>query len=122
MPRLAEARRRDAEALRAPFHRLRCRTVRLPASPARRCHPAKPITKNSSELLPALREILDKTEIGHLTAPEMTPQGVELFALCERKETKANTPEKSEAPRKSCSASSSRIRPSAISRICAARR
>ena len=60
----------------------------------------EPITKNSSELAPALRDILDKTEIGHLTAPETTPQGIELFALCEKKETKAETPEKREAREK----------------------
>ena len=47
-----------------------------------------------SDLAPALREILDKTEVGHLTAPETTAQGVELFALCEKKETKVDTPEK----------------------------
>ena len=58
-----------------------------------------PITKNSSELRPALRDILDKTEIGHLTAPETTPQGVELFALCAKKETK-DTPEKAQAREK----------------------
>ena len=60
----------------------------------------EPITKNSSELAPALRDILDKTEIGHLTAPETTSQGIELFALCEKKETKAETPEKREAREK----------------------
>jgi len=47
--------------------------------------------------VPALRQILDKTELGHLTPPETTPQGIELFALCEKKETKAETPEKREA-------------------------
>jgi peptidyl-prolyl cis-trans isomerase SurA len=47
-----------------------------------------------------LRDVLDKTEIGHLTAPEVTPQGVELFALCERKETKEDTPEKRQAREK----------------------
>ena len=55
------------------------------------------IVKSSSDLLPALREILDKTEIGHLTAPETTQHGIELFALCERKETTEDTPEKRQA-------------------------
>jgi len=57
----------------------------------------EPITKNSSELVPALRQILDKTEVGHLTPPETTAQGIELFALCEKKETKSDTPEKRQA-------------------------
>jgi peptidyl-prolyl cis-trans isomerase SurA len=56
----------------------------------------EPITKNSSDLAPALRQILDKTEVGHLTAPETTAQGIELFALCEKKATKDETPEKRE--------------------------
>ena len=30
-----------------------------------------------------LRELLDKTPIGHLTPPEITKQGVEMVALCE---------------------------------------
>jgi peptidyl-prolyl cis-trans isomerase SurA len=50
--------------------------------------------------VPALREILDKTEVGHLTPPETTAQGVELFALCEKKETKSETPEKRQAREK----------------------
>jgi len=95
---MQEAHRKDAEMLRSRF--TACDTG-LPF--ARSLHDVtvrEPITKNSSELAPALREILDKTEIGHLTAPEITTQGVELFALCEKKETKNETPEKREAREK----------------------
>jgi peptidyl-prolyl cis-trans isomerase SurA len=42
------------------------------------------IKQNSDSLAPQLREILDKMEVGHLTAPEVTPQGIQMFALCER--------------------------------------
>ena len=91
----AELRRKDAEALRTRF--TACDTGLAFARSLRDVALRDPIIKNSSELAPALREILDKTEIGHLTAPETTPQGVELFALCEKKETKAETPEKWEA-------------------------
>jgi peptidyl-prolyl cis-trans isomerase SurA len=91
----AELRRKDAEALRTRF--TACDTGLAFARSLRDVALRDPIIKNSSELAPALREILDKTEIGHLTAPETTPQGVELFALCEKKETKAETPEKREA-------------------------
>jgi hypothetical protein len=80
------ARRKDAEALRARF------TARdsglLFARSMRDVAVREPITKNSSDLVPALRQVLDKTEVGHLTPPETTSQGVELFALCEKKETK----------------------------------
>ena len=37
--------------------------------------------------------MLDKTPIGHLTAPEVTRQGIEMVALCERKPTSGDTPE-----------------------------
>ena len=92
---LQESRRKDAEALRARFST--CDTGLLFARSLRDVAIREPITKNSSELVPALRQILDKTEVGHLTPPETTAQGVELFALCEKKETKSDTPEKRQA-------------------------
>jgi peptidyl-prolyl cis-trans isomerase SurA len=92
---LQESRRKDAEALRARF--TDCDSGLPFARSLRDVAIREPITKNSSELVPALRQILDKTEVGHLTPPETTPQGVELFALCEKKETKSETPEKREA-------------------------
>ncbi len=93
-----EARRKDAEALRARF--TNCDSGLPFARSLRDVAIREPITKNSSELAPALRQILDKTEVGHLTAPETTQQGVELFALCEKKETKDETPEKREVREK----------------------
>ena len=57
-------------------------------------------TELGGVILAGARDILDKTEVGHLTAPETTPQGIELFALCEKKETKAETPEKQQAREK----------------------
>jgi peptidyl-prolyl cis-trans isomerase SurA len=92
---LQESRRKDAEALRARFST--CDTGLLVARSLRDVAIREPITKNSSELVPALRQILDKTEVGHLTPPETTAQGIELFALCEKKETKSDTPEKRQA-------------------------
>jgi peptidyl-prolyl cis-trans isomerase SurA len=92
---LQESRRKDAEALRARFSA--CDTGLLFARSLRDVAIREPITKNSSELVPALRQILDKTEVGHLTPPETTAQGIEVFALCEKKETKSETPEKRQA-------------------------
>ena len=43
-----------------------------------------------------IREILDKTEIGHLTEPEVTTNGVEVFALCSKKQTKIESVAKRE--------------------------
>ena len=52
----------------------------------------EPVQRNSSDLAPQLREILDGVPIGRLTPPEVTQQGVELFALCGKKQTTADTP------------------------------
>ena len=54
------------------------------------------VTKTSADIPGPLRELLDKTQIGHLTPPEITKQGVEMVALCERKPTKIDTPKKRE--------------------------
>ncbi|WP_041801701.1 SurA N-terminal domain-containing protein [Rhodopseudomonas palustris] len=54
------------------------------------------VTKTSADIPGVLREVLDKTPIGHLTAPEVTKQGVEMVALCSRKPTTADTPKKRE--------------------------
>ena len=79
-----EARKRDAEALKARFENCDDR-IRF-ARGLRNTVVRAPISKTSAELAPALREILDKTPVGHLTDPEITSQGVEIFALCEKKE------------------------------------
>ncbi len=54
------------------------------------------VTKTSADLPVPLRELLDKTPIGHLTPPEVTKQGVEMVALCDRKVTKIDSPKKRE--------------------------
>ena len=54
------------------------------------------ITKTSADIPGPLRELLNTTPIGHLTPPEITKQGVEMVALCERKPTKVDTPKKRE--------------------------
>ena len=80
---LLEARRKDADALRTRF--ASCEAGLMEAQAQHDVIIRAPITKNSFDLAPVLREILNNTEIGHLTAPETTAQGVELFALCDRK-------------------------------------
>jgi peptidyl-prolyl cis-trans isomerase SurA len=54
------------------------------------------VSKTSADLAPQLRELLDKTEIGHLTPPEVTKQGIEMVALCDRKPTTVDSPAKRE--------------------------
>jgi peptidyl-prolyl cis-trans isomerase SurA len=57
------------------------------------------ITKTSADLPAPLREILDKTPVGQMTAPEVTRQGVEMVALCSRNPS-TETPEKRAAREK----------------------
>ncbi len=92
---ITEARQKDAEALRTRF--TDCDSGLKYARTLRDVAVRDVIVKSSSDLPQVLRDVLDKTEVGHLTAPEVTPQGVELFALCERKESKEDTPEKRQA-------------------------
>jgi peptidyl-prolyl cis-trans isomerase SurA len=54
------------------------------------------VTKTSADIPGPLRELLDKTPIGRLSPPEITKQGVEMVALCDRKPTKIDTPKKRE--------------------------
>jgi peptidyl-prolyl cis-trans isomerase SurA len=92
---LLEARHKDAEALRGRF--VNCESGLALARSLHDVVILESITRNSSEVsIPALREILNKTELGHLTPPETTEQGVQLFAICDKKETTSETPEKRE--------------------------
>ena len=51
-----------------------------------------PISKSSADLPQELRDILDKTDVGHLTPPEQTAEGIQMFAVCSKKESKNDTP------------------------------
>jgi len=52
----------------------------------------EPVLRASADLAPPLREMLNKMEIGKLTPPEVTEQGIQMFALCDRKESTSDTP------------------------------
>lgn len=54
------------------------------------------VTKTSADLPEALRDMLEKTPVGHLTPPERTRQGIEMVALCARNKTMIDTPKKRE--------------------------
>jgi peptidyl-prolyl cis-trans isomerase SurA len=93
-PDAFQARVKEAESLRAQFRN--CEEGIPMARSGRFVAVRPPVTKNSAELPPALRDILTKTEIGRLTPPETTQQGVEVYAVCARKESD-NALEKKEA-------------------------
>jgi peptidyl-prolyl cis-trans isomerase SurA len=92
-PAVIEARRRDAEALRARFQD--CEAGVTIARGLRDVAVRAQVVKTSADFSPAQREILEKTEVGKLTAPEMTTQGIELYAICAKKQTAATENETS---------------------------
>jgi peptidyl-prolyl cis-trans isomerase SurA len=95
-PEAVEARRKEAESLRSRFQS--CEEGIVMARDIRYVAVRAPIHKTSAELAQALREILDKTEVGKLTAPETTQQGIEMYAVCEKKQANAeDAPAKKEA-------------------------
>lgn len=90
-----EARRREAENLRSRF--LTCNEGLPLARALRDVAVREPINRSSSDLAPQLRELLSSIEVGRLTAPEVTEQGLQMFALCAKKESADDTPAKREA-------------------------
>jgi len=59
-----------------------------------------PVFRTSGDLTAQMREILDNTQEGRLTAPEVTKQGIELFAMCNKRQTNSELPGKREAREK----------------------
>lgn len=91
-PAMFEARKKEAEMLRARFQD--CESGLKFARALREVVVRTPIRRNSADLSPQLREGLAKVEIGKVTPPEQTSGGVEVFALCEKKETNSDSPTK----------------------------
>jgi peptidyl-prolyl cis-trans isomerase SurA len=90
-----EVRRRDAEALRSRFQSCD-QGVRF-ARQLKDVAVRDPIIRDSATLPAPLRTMLDGMEIGKLTTPETTTQGIEVFALCRKEATRADTPRQQEA-------------------------
>ena len=95
---LAEARHKEASALRERIQS--CEDAIRTFKGTQNATVKGIVVKNSADLPPNLRELLDKTPIGHLTPPEVTAQGIEMVALCSRKPTKVDTPKKREVREK----------------------
>jgi peptidyl-prolyl cis-trans isomerase SurA len=83
---MVEARRREAEGLRTRFEN--CDSGLRIARALRDVAVREPLMRNSADLSAKLREVLDNTALGHLTPPDVTPQGIEVFAVCDKKATK----------------------------------
>ncbi len=89
-----EGRRKEAESLRERV--TSCEEANSYFKSMRNAAIREIVVKTSADLPQALRDILDKTPIGHLTAPEVTKQGIEMVALCGKKATTVDTPKKRE--------------------------
>jgi peptidyl-prolyl cis-trans isomerase SurA len=93
-PTAIEARQKEAEALRSRVQSCAEANGLFKSMPNAAIREI--VTRTSADIPPVLRELLDKTPIGHLTAPEVTKQGVEMVALCGRNPTTVDTPKKKE--------------------------
>ncbi len=91
---VTEARRKEADALRERIQT--CAEAAQLFKAMRNATIRDTVVKSSADLPPPLRDILDKTPIGHLTPPEITRQGVEMVAVCGKKATSVDTPKKKE--------------------------
>jgi peptidyl-prolyl cis-trans isomerase SurA len=89
-----EARQKEAEALRSRVQT--CEEANSFFKSMQNAAIREAVVKTSADIPPVLRELLDKTPVGHLTPPEVTKQGVEMVALCDRKPTTLDTPKKRE--------------------------
>ena len=85
-----DARKKEAEALRARF--ADCSSGISFARALREVAVRDPISKSSADFSEDLRKILDGTELGHLTPPEQTGEGIQMFAVCNKRETKSDSP------------------------------
>ncbi|MBB6308308.1 peptidylprolyl isomerase [Xanthobacter tagetidis] len=56
----------------------------------------QPILRLSSDMPTSLRQLLDKTEVGRLTPPEVSQFGVETFAICNKTEVRGESSQKRE--------------------------
>ncbi len=86
-----ESRKREAEALRARF--ADCTGGITFARALNEVAVRDQVLKFSADLPKQSRDILDNTEVGHLTPPERTAEGFQMFAVCGKRQTKNDTPE-----------------------------
>jgi peptidyl-prolyl cis-trans isomerase SurA len=91
-PSALELRQKEAETLRGRVQS--CEEANSLFKSMQNAAIREPVTKTSADIPAVLRTVLDNTPIGHLTPPETTKQGVEMVALCGRKPTTVDTPQK----------------------------
>jgi peptidyl-prolyl cis-trans isomerase SurA len=84
-----DGRMREAEALRGRFEN--CEAGVAFARSLRDVAVRDPVRRSSADLPENLRQILNNTPVGKLTKPEVSSQGVAVFAVCDKQENKSDT-------------------------------
>ncbi len=92
---LIDGRMREAENLRGRFEN--CDDGIKVARTLRDVAVRDPVRRSSNDLPDSLRNVINSTQVGKLTKPEVTGQGVAVFALCEKRENTTDTPKKQKA-------------------------
>ena len=93
---LIDGRKREAEALRGRFQG--CEEGITFARALKDVAVREQVIRSSADIPAELRKVLEGIEVGRLTPPEMTKFGVEMFAICAKKESTAdNSPGKRQA-------------------------
>ena len=82
-----EARRRDAESLRSRFQN--CDQGVAFARALKDVTVRDPVTRSSADFPADLRKSLDSIEVGKLSPPDRTNLGIEVFAVCSKKQSTA---------------------------------
>jgi peptidyl-prolyl cis-trans isomerase SurA len=85
---LVEGRKREAEALRSRFQG--CDDGITFARALKDVAVREQVIRSSADIPAELRKVLDGIEVGRLTPPEVTKFGVEMFAICAKKESAAD--------------------------------
>jgi peptidyl-prolyl cis-trans isomerase SurA len=84
-PSFVDGRKREAEALRGRFQG--CDDGITFARALKDVAVREQVIRSSADVPVELRKVLDGIEVGRLTAPEVTKFGVEMFAVCAKKDS-----------------------------------
>ncbi|GAB4065871.1 SurA N-terminal domain-containing protein [Ancylobacter sonchi] len=93
-PAMRSQRMAEANALRRSF--ADCDTGVAAARQLRETVVREPVIRTSADMSPALRKIMDDTPIGQTTQPEVTQAGIEMVAICNRREVVGESAQKRE--------------------------
>ncbi len=81
---IVEGRKREAENLRSRFQD--CESGIAAARALKDVAVRNQIVRSSADIPSSLGKLLDGIEVGRLTAPEVTKLGIEMYAICAKKE------------------------------------